>query len=74
MKIDATNDVTAAMRAINATPIGEAGQFHAIAFFRDTKQQVTVIRGDEALTLRKGAAAAELVWMNLNAQKQGRCP
>lgn len=64
MTIDATNDVTAAMRTINATPVAEAGQFHAIAFFRDDKQRVTVIRDGEAITLRKGAAAAELVWMN----------
>ncbi|MBK8270182.1 MAG: hypothetical protein IPK83_18545 [Planctomycetes bacterium] len=70
MTIDKTNDYAAALNAIKETPIGESGQFQAIPFFRDARSCITVIRDGKSRTIKTlSAAAAELCWLNLNAQK-----
>ncbi len=56
---------TAALQAIKATPVGEAGQYLQVAFFRDDRRHVTLIRDREATHLNIDQGAAELVRLNL---------
>jgi hypothetical protein len=60
-----TNNYAKAMSAIHATPVGEAGEYESIAFFRNRKNQITVILDAQQQHFPNDAAAAELVWLVL---------
>ena len=63
--IDSTNDHSAALACIKATPVGQAGQFHAIAFFREDRRRISVIQEGAIARYGNDEGASELVRLNL---------
>jgi hypothetical protein len=59
------NTYVAAMAAIQATPVGEAGQYLRMAFFRDDRRHITIIRDHQAQQFNNDHGAAELVRIHL---------
>ena len=60
-----TNNHTAALAVIKATPCGEAGRYLGTPFFRDDRRHVTIIQDGEARQWNNDQGAAELVRINL---------
>ncbi len=59
------NTYVAALAAIKATPVGESGQYLKMAFFRDDRRHITIIRDHQAQQFNNDEGAAELARINL---------
>jgi hypothetical protein len=62
---NAPNTWVAALEAVKRTPIGQAGQYRQVVFFRDDRRHITTIREGQAQHWNNDHGAAELVRLNM---------